>query len=53
MIRLAEPAYNVVSRVLPATWIARLEEAERQDDSDVHREPERTGTTPINNKKYH
>ena len=25
MIRLAEPAYNVVSRVLPAKWIAKLE----------------------------
>ena len=25
MIRLAEPAYNVVARVLPARWIARFE----------------------------
>ena len=25
MIRLAEPAYNVVARVLPAKWVARLE----------------------------
>jgi len=25
MIRLAEPAYNVVARVLPAKWIAKLE----------------------------
>ena len=32
MIRLAEPAYNVVSRLLPAKWIARLERHNNEND---------------------
>ena len=32
MIRLAEPAYNMVSRVLPAKWIAKLERNTDEDD---------------------
>ena len=32
MIRLAEPAYNAVSRVLPAKWIAKLERNTDEDD---------------------
>ena len=36
MIRLAEPAYNVVARVLPAKWIAKLE----RNASDGTEEPE-------------
>ena len=31
MIRLAEPAYNVVARVLPAKWIAKLEQNVAED----------------------
>ena len=43
MIRLAEPAYNVVSRVLPATWIARLEsnasegEDDKKETNEMHK----------------
>lgn len=37
MIRLAEPAYNVVSRVLPAKWIARLE-SNASEGEDVKKE---------------
>ena len=36
MIRLAEPAYTVVARVLPAKWIAKLE----RNASDEAEEPE-------------
>jgi CPA2 family monovalent cation:H+ antiporter-2 len=36
MIRLAEPAYNVVARVLPAKWIAKME----HNASDGAEEPE-------------
>ena len=40
MIRLAEPAYNMVARVLPAKWIARLErnasdEVEEKESNDM------------------
>ena len=35
MIRLAEPAYNVVARVLPAKWIAKLE-SNASEDSEEH-----------------
>ena len=40
MIRLAEPAYNVVARVLPAKWVTRLErntsdEAEEQETDEM------------------
>ena len=31
MIRLAEPAYNVVARVLPARWIAKMESNASED----------------------
>ena len=31
MIRLAEPAYNVVARVLPAKWIAKMESNSTED----------------------
>ncbi len=34
MIRLAEPAYNVVSRVLPAKWIARLERNATENEEE-------------------
>ncbi len=35
MIRLAEPAYNAVSRVLPAKWIEKLERnKDEQDDKE-------------------
>ena len=40
MIRLAEPAYNVVSRVLPAKWIAKLE-------SNASNNAEETGTNEM------
>ena len=40
MIRLAEPAYNMVSRVLPAKWIAKLE-------SNASDGAEETGTNEI------
>ena len=41
MIRLAEPAYNVVVRMLPATWIEKLERnasdaADEQEDDEMH-----------------
>ena len=32
MIRLAEPAYNALARVLPAKWIAKLERNKDEDD---------------------
>ena len=32
MIRLAEPAYGMVARALPAKWIARLERNTNEDD---------------------
>ena len=32
MIRLAEPAYNVVARILPAKWIAKLERITDEND---------------------
>ena len=32
MIRLAEPAYNVVSRILPGKWKARLERNTNEND---------------------
>ena len=35
MIRLAEPAYNALSRVLPAKWIARLERNTDESDEKV------------------
>ena len=40
MIRLAEPAYNVVARMLPAKWIAKLErnasdEAEESETNEM------------------
>jgi CPA2 family monovalent cation:H+ antiporter-2 len=35
LIRLAEPAYNVVARVLPAKWIAKLE-SNASDDAEEH-----------------
>ena len=40
MIRLAEPAYNVVARVLPAKWIEKLErntsdEAEESENNEM------------------
>ena len=35
MIRLAEPAYKVVARVLPAKWIARLERNTNEKDEKV------------------
>ena len=36
MIRLAEPAYNVVARVLPAKWIEKLESnaSEKEDEKE-------------------
>ena len=42
MIPLAEPAYNVVSRVLPASWIERLERnatenGEEKETNEMHR----------------
>lgn len=42
MIRLAEPAYNAVSRVLPASWIERLERnatenGEEKETNEMHR----------------
>jgi len=41
MIRLAEPAYNVVARVLPAKWIEKLEsnasdDTEEQETNEMH-----------------
>ena len=41
MIRLAEPAYNVVVRMLPATWIEKLERnasdaSDEQEDDEMH-----------------
>jgi CPA2 family monovalent cation:H+ antiporter-2 len=41
MIRLAEPAYNVVARVLPAKWIEKLERnaaegAEEPETNEMH-----------------
>lgn len=35
MIRLAEPAYNVVARVLPAKWIAKLERNTDESDDEA------------------
>ena len=35
MIRLAEPAYNVVARVLPANWIAKLERNTDESDDEA------------------
>ena len=35
MIRLAEPAYNVVARVLPAKWIAKLERNKTEEDDEA------------------
>ena len=32
MIRLAEPSYNVVARILPAKWIAKLERITDEND---------------------
>ena len=42
MIRLAEPVYNAVSRVLPASWIERLERnatenGEEKETNEMHR----------------
>ena len=41
MIRLAEPAYNLVSRILPAKWIAKMErnsaEGDDKEDTDEMR----------------
>jgi CPA2 family monovalent cation:H+ antiporter-2 len=52
MIRLAEPAYNVVSRVLPATWIARLESnaSEGEDDKKETNEMHKLWRTEL--KRY-
>ena len=41
MIRLAEPAYTVVARILPAKWIAKLEsnaseDAEEPETNEMH-----------------
>ena len=41
MIRLAVPAYNVVARVLPANWIAKMEsnsteDSEKKDTNEMH-----------------
>ena len=41
MIRLAVPAYNVVARVLPANWIAKMEsnsteDSEMKDTNEMH-----------------
>jgi len=38
MIRLAEPAYNVVARVLPTKWIAKLER--NSSDTEEEEEPD-------------
>ncbi len=38
MIRLAEPAYNALSRVLPAKWIAKLERNTDEGDEKVPNE---------------
>ncbi|MBR6284802.1 MAG: cation:proton antiporter [Muribaculaceae bacterium] len=35
MIRLAEPAYNVVARVLPAKWVAKLESNAVEDEDNT------------------
>ena len=35
MIRLAEPAYNVVSRILPERWITRLEQNEANNTEET------------------
>ena len=35
MIRLAEPAYNVVARVLPSKWIAKLERNKTEEDDEA------------------
>lgn len=35
MIRLAEPAYNIVARVLPAKWIAKLERNTDEKDEQA------------------
>ena len=35
MIRLAEPAYNVVARVLPAKWIDKLERNKTEGDDEA------------------
>lgn len=35
MIRLAEPAYNVIARILPAKWIARLERNNNESDEEA------------------
>lgn len=35
MIRLAEPTYNVVARILPAKWIAKLERNNNENDDKV------------------
>ena len=46
MIRLAEPAYNVVARILPAKWIAKLEsnaaEGAEETENDEMRQLWRT-----------
>ena len=46
MIRLAEPAYNAVARVLPAKWIAKLErnatENEKKKETNEMRQLWRT-----------
>lgn len=41
MIRLAVPAYNVVARVLPANWIAKMEsnsteDSEKKETNEMH-----------------
>ena len=35
MIRLAEPAYNLVARLLPAKWILRLERIKNEEDEQA------------------
>lgn len=35
MIRLAEPAYNVVARVLPAKWIDKLERNKTEEEDEA------------------
>ena len=38
MIRLAEPAYNVVARLLPAKWIVKLERINDEKDEEAPNE---------------
>ena len=50
MIRLAEPAYVVIERMLPAKWIAKLERNTTKDDEQETNEMQQLWRTEL--KKY-